>query len=911
MSGLSEQQDQLAQFQALFPAYSRAHGIFEITGVDAQTGKIQGNARTIRRGATAQAWEEHLAGRSTGLGSIPLLDDGESVKWAAIDIDVNDIDHAFLEKKVEDLGLPLIVCRSKSGGAHCYLFLQKRCLAKEVVDALRNWSAALGHPGVEIFPKQTERELDPQTGNPRPGNWINLPYFGADSTERYCIYRGGRLSLSEFIQLAEGGRADHSALNIRHITAVSEEPDRSPKSCEGRNGYLFSRACSMRKSGMSGSEISKAIIAINQLADPESCPNFSKGPLPKDEVATICKSAMSERYGRVQIGLEDVLYFTSENQLVKRERTSKGQRDIVLCNFSAEIIEDICRDDGAGEVREYKLKAKLHTGEPLPSVPVPAGRFNSMVWVPDAFGARARIKVGMANQQHTAAAIQYLSSPLQRRIYTHAGWREINGRWHFLHGAGAITAGGFVSDIEVDLGRGLQNYQLPDPKSGDIKGAIEASLELLKIAPYHITWPLLAVGFRSVLAEWLPAELSVFVVGPTGTFKTCLAALCTAHFGRGWTGSNTPASWSSTPNALERMAFTTKDHLLLIDDFAPNGTFTDVKKLHATAERVIRAQGNQSGRFRMRADSTLAGSLPPRGLILATGEDIPKGQSLQARLVLVQIGPGDVNVNRLTSAQACAESGVYALVMAAFTQRLARLADCGGLSSRLGARRKELRAEAIKVSHTRTPDNIASLMIGAEEFLDFSVEAGAIDESEASEFRSSAWEALNEQAQTQLSLVAGTDPASRFVALIAAAISAKRASIAATNGGQPENATALGWDYKGFGEKGYFAANGPVIGWIEGDELYLEAEAALACAKKLAHEQENELSFTDRRIQKSLQEAGLLKSSESDRNTVRKTLDGRRRYVLHMSSERVLGIDLVSNAHPPSPVEPINEDLPF
>jgi hypothetical protein len=137
-----------------------------------------------------------------------------------------------------------------------------------------------------------------------------------------------------------------------------------------------------------------------------------------------------------------------------------------MSNFTAEIVEDICRDDGAGEVREYKLKAKLHSGEPLPAVTVPAGRFNSMVWVPDAFGARARIKVGMANQQHTAAAIQYLSSPLQRRIYIHTGWREINGRWHFLHGTGAIAASGYVSGIEVDLGRGLLNYQLPDPQSG-------------------------------------------------------------------------------------------------------------------------------------------------------------------------------------------------------------------------------------------------------------------------------------------------------------------------------------------------------------------------------------------------------------------------------------------------------------
>ena len=313
----------------------------------------------------------------------------------------------------------------------------------------------------------------------------------------------------------------------------------------------------------------------------------------------------------------------------------------------------------------------------------------------------------------------------------------------------------------------------------------------------------------------------------------------------------------------------------------------------------------------MRADSTLAGSLPPRGLILATGEDMPKGQSLQARLVFVQIAPGDVNVARLTSAQACAESGDYALVMAAFTQRLARLADAGKLSSRLDARRKELRAEAIKGSHTRTPDNIASLMVGVEEFLDFSFESGAIDDVELTELRSSAWEALNEQANMQVNLVSGTDPASRFVALIAAAVSAKQAHIAATHCDEPKYATALGWDYRGSGEHRYLAPNGPAIGWIEDDDLYLEAEAAMACAKRLAREQGNELPFTDRRIQKSLQEAGLLKSSEPERNTLRKTLDGRRRYVLHMSADSVLGIDPRSNAVRPDAESQIDEDVPF
>ena len=114
MSGLSEHRSQLTQFQALFTGYSQAYGTFEIKETDPQTGKIKGNARTIRRGAPIQAWEEHLAGGPKGLGAIPLLDDSVSVKWAAIDIDDNQIDHCCLEAKVNELGLPLIVCRSNT-----------------------------------------------------------------------------------------------------------------------------------------------------------------------------------------------------------------------------------------------------------------------------------------------------------------------------------------------------------------------------------------------------------------------------------------------------------------------------------------------------------------------------------------------------------------------------------------------------------------------------------------------------------------------------------------------------------------------------------------------------------------------------------------------------------------------------
>ena len=86
---------------------------------------------------------------------------------------------------------------------------------------------------------------------------------------------------------------------------------------------------------------------------------------------------------------------------------------------------------------------------------------------------------------------------------------------------------------------------------------------------------------------------------------------------------------------------------------------------------------------------------------------------------------------------------------------------------------------------------------------------------------------------------------------------------------------------------------------------------ATACAKRLAREQGNELPFTKERIQQSLKEAGLLRSSEPQRNMVRRSLDGRRQYVLHLSAKTVLGIEPLSNVVPLKPLAPIDEDIPF
>jgi hypothetical protein len=129
---------------------------------------------------------------------------------------------------------------------------------------------------------------------------------------------------------------------------------------------------------------------------------------------------------------------------------------------------------------------------------------------------------------------------------------------------------------------------------------------------------------------------------------------------------NLPGSWSSTANALEGLAFAAKDALLVVDDFAPTGSQTDTERAHREADRILRAQGNRSGRLRMRSDGSLRSPRPPRGMIVSTGEDVPRGQSLRARMLVLELGPGDVDWDGLTGCQKAASDAALGRALAGF-----------------------------------------------------------------------------------------------------------------------------------------------------------------------------------------------------------------------------------------------------
>ncbi len=589
-------------------------------------------------------------------------------------------------------------------------------------------------------------------------------------------------------------------------------------------------------------------------------------------------------------------YRETSTGLVWDKPTANGTVPVNLTNFRARIVAQVVEDDGAEQRRLFEIEGVL--GGRTSRFQLPASAFTTMTWPTEHLGANAVIFAGFGIRDHARAAIQLLSGEVSARtVYTHTGWREVDGAWVYLHGGGAIgPAGSARAGVETRLEGALARYVLPDPPTGvALQAAIRASLRMLDVVPDRIGVPLLGAAYRAVLGS---TDFSIHLAGPTGILKTELAALVQQHFGAAMDSRNLPGSWSSTGNLLEAVAFAAKDAVFVVDDFAPAGSTVDVSRLHRDADRLLRAQGNSSGRQRMRADTTLRPAKPPRGLVLSTGEDVPRGQSLRARVLVLEVGPDDVRVQPLTACQTDAAAGLYASAMAGFIGSIAE--GYGAIRAGLRAEVVRLRAEALgSRMHRRTPEIIANLAIGIDQLLTLAEAAGAIDPEARAGLWRRCWTALGEAAASQAEHQAASDPTARFLELLAAAISSGRAHVAGEDGGIPPNPGAWGWrrETVGTGEfqRETWRAQRERVGWLVDDAqdhgLFLDPDASFAAAQSMGRDTDDPLAVQPRTLHRRLQQAELLLSVDEVRRrlTVRRTLGGARRYVLHLRASVLEG----------------------
>ena len=286
----------IERLQEIFKGLESAYGATKITNEIRADGKNEVRSYTVKQPVTKELWEKHLNGVEPALGIVPINEDNEC-KWGAIDIDTYPFDHKALIQKIRLKNLPLIVFRSKSGGAHVFCFTDTFIPASLMRQKLQMMASNLGYAKAEIFPKQST--IKAERGD--IGNFLNMPYHGGDRTVRYAIGDNGEsLTIENFTK--EYDKYVQTEEQLRELLAIKPDdkqnepfPDGPPCLNEiisngpivegngdiahsGRDNGLFNIGVYLRKSDPSGWE--------SKLEDYNN-EKYLKPPLKADDINRI------------------------------------------------------------------------------------------------------------------------------------------------------------------------------------------------------------------------------------------------------------------------------------------------------------------------------------------------------------------------------------------------------------------------------------------------------------------------------------------------------------------------------------------------------------------------------------------------------------------------------------------------
>ena len=542
------------------------------------------------------------------------------------------------------------------------------------------------------------------------------------------------------------------------------------------------------------------------------------------------------------------------NCLYVTTASKRGSSTAKVCNFVPRIVSEKTVDDGAVTEKTLVLSGIHADGSTLPPVEVNGADLSSFNWLLDKWGAKCIIEVGQRCKDHLRYFIQTTCNSAEQLTEYHVtGWKKIDGEWHFLLPGD--------DSLNVTLKGKLQHYC---GEQGFTPEDLIDAYDLFEKppAPSRVIQPLVAFTFLTPLNEFMRQagcmpKFALFLTGRTGTRKSTIAALILSFFGR-FTSTDLPMSFRDTANSIIANSFSLKDVLTCIDDFYPSDN-AEMKKLNATAQTVMRAYGDRTGRARLRSDSTLMESRPPQGNAIITGELSPDiGESGTARYFALELKEGDVDLSRLTLCQNDAENGAYRRTMTAYTQWLKQsfLSD-GDCTSEfvavLSKLYREYRTDYIHhnlTCHGRLPETVASLMVGMRFFLQFLKEIGVIKQEEQDfdldEFR----KLLYALADIQSEKVEQDKPAHVFIRKLWSLIEGGKVLITERN--RPK-------EFDPF-PPGY-------IGCQDGDYYYLNKELAHSAVKKLCTEQGESFPLSAKALVKALAEEGLIKTTPSG-NTV-------------------------------------------
>ncbi len=279
----------MEEFKNIFEGLDVAYGQHQSEGKRAD-GKQEGKSYIVKQEVVDTLWTEHLNGNGPSLGIIPIMADN-TARWGCIDIDTYPIDYRKIINSIRKLQLPLVPCRSKSGGLHLFLFFKNPVSAKLIREKLREVASGLGYSSVEVFPKQSTILIE--KGD--LGNFLNLPYYNSKNTTRYAYKDDGTAAtLPEFISLYNKysvSGTDEVAIQVSG-DVIKDGPPCLQQLCtqgfpEGtRNNGLFNIGVYLRKFDPDGWKT--LLEKYNQ--------DYMTPPLSASEVVTVQKQLEKKEY---------------------------------------------------------------------------------------------------------------------------------------------------------------------------------------------------------------------------------------------------------------------------------------------------------------------------------------------------------------------------------------------------------------------------------------------------------------------------------------------------------------------------------------------------------------------------------------------------------------------------------------
>jgi hypothetical protein len=860
------------------------------------------------------------------------------------DPDVNWRIATLIVEVLAELELNALIFDSDGkGGFHVWTFFKKpvaSAAVKWLADHVNTRLKAAGLPAIEFFPKQDEVTLQTPYGN-----WIRAPgkHHKRDHWTRIYDPQGANWLEGEAAALALIRQAGDMPGKLLEAFDKSQEPYRDVRagvatasSERPDEAKVRSALAHCPNADLDYDEWLGFGMALNDWDQSAGLPIFlewSRQSSKFDEgetrrkwdsfhpgggltIASVFKRAIDNGWnpsspssnGKVRKSKRaskpaqtPCPYVVKDGCICSVHRDEQGNPVYTkIAHFAARITREITRHDPGETTKHFEIEATHADGSRATTI-VEADKYEPMSWVPSKLGSKFAIRPGRGTKDTARYAIQVLShsdpaKPVEHlEVFTSLGWHEIGGEMVYVHAGGGINAAGPVA-TRVEPRESLAVYRLPAPDPSRFAEAVEQvlmlhdTLEAPTVASIIVSLP-----YRAVLG---PSRFVPHFSGSTGTRKTSTACLATRFFAPLLNWDDTmPGSWKASAYGLEIIQHAAGDVILPIDNLVGEGS--NAEREQYKANLVFNAQGDLTGRQRMRSDSTSAPRLDPRGTVISTGEIDPRLRSALARALVVEFKPGMIPLERIDQCHKAAGEGHYAQTIACYVKHLAAK---GNLERQRKALRKlagRYQAEALKHCadcHDRQAEAVGELVAAWSLFLDFAVGQGALTRERADnyvrEVRGKLFDLLTVQAAIQHEADAGE----LFLELVRSLLASKRAVLSGTDGKPPSStlAGACGWEQVMVANvTDWRPAQGAVrIGWIHGIHVYLDPASAFAAAERLARETHQTIG-TQRQVMARLAETGRITPEAETPGrrrqfTRRETIDGTRKRVLDVAHDEIL-----------------------